>query len=724
VEIATTDLHVALDAEAFGIRCHDLTDHLSCEIIEAHRQQAWSLSRTWSSPYWKDVTHHGIDLPEVARNFMYMAFATMLNATHAWQSVLSTTGAQRIVACNSRNIPVDWSYRAHTDVPLAVLAALADDAGLDMMWLPEPASDATALVRAVPSKSAAAYESTGGGQARRVVMLGGGRDYTDQKRLVKGLCDQTGWSVTHIDIGSSMGLASRVEGAPWQVLLSLPLDDQSVADQVADGWVRFTANLSESDLPELFRHRALWFQFACYRDYLLTLAHVVQATDLVLDTSTYDGLIVSNDIDSLRAAVVTASARGVPTIELIHGGIAHLEVYDFATDQIIVWGEAHRRQMISLDRDAGRVVLGGNFNYRDKQLTTEEKAARRSELCMQLGRSVTSRIVLLLTSQPYVDLTLPVACMSRYRATWDALLKCAEHHPEVALVAKPHPAFDDPTFYERLNEGRAASIHVLDSQLDLLALLPLCDLAVLVDSPSTAGLEAMLLGVPLLFIRHSIFGVPGYNTPLDDGLVRCVDDLDALEPAFASLIWDESAVSEARASADQFAEDFLADTDSGALARTIQKVQVIIERGLDRAAEPTAARRRELAHTLVRAGEDGEMLDCRIVALAVGGNASALNRDVLTWRVFGWLLAAGQSRGSGGLARELSAACARLPREWRPRRPTRLAVLAHLDSALAFEHRVSGRRLTCYRYRLHAWIRRSFGRAIALGDTWRTEDST
>jgi len=141
----------------------------------------------------------------------------------------------------------------------------------------------------------------------------------------------------------------------------------------------------------------------------------------------------------------------------------------------------------------------------------------------------------------------------------------------------------------------------------------------------------------------------------------------------------------------------------GRVTHVDDPVTVAIVPSSDREAE-----RRELANVIVLK-EGSRALDTWFVETAVG-TVTYLRREVLDWQVCGWLLASSGALGkSRSPVRDLKAGWARLPEEWRPKRYVQLAVIAHLDSARAFEHHLYGRRVACLWHRGVARIRRLLG---------------
>ena len=79
----------------------------------------------------------------------------------------------------------------------------------------------------------------------------------------------------------------------------------------------------------------------------------------------------------------------------------------------------------------------------------------------------------------------------------------------------------------------------------------------MVNYPSTAALEAMLAGVPVVYLRSATYKAPGLRSPLDSDDVICVDRIENLEAVLDDLLTNPQARAEAQRRAEAFRASFL-----------------------------------------------------------------------------------------------------------------------------------------------------------------------
>src|SRR5208283_4818732 len=87
------------------------------------------------------------------------------------------------------------------------------------------------------------------------------------------------------------------------------------------------------------------------------------------------------------------------------------------------------------------------------------------------------------------------------------IVEWAGRHPELTVLIKPHPSYDYYDFYRRLSAEGPPNLVYLETA-DLSSVLAAADLSVLINCVTTAGLESMLHGVPVIFLKQA-----GYPTP-------------------------------------------------------------------------------------------------------------------------------------------------------------------------------------------------------------------
>ena len=343
---------------------------------------------------------------------MFLPFVSILNASTVWERLLDEVSPARVTSLDDTSTPVEFIQNFETSVPQATLRLAAENRGIEYLakspfWSHVPVRSIERTLDSPVTSKLPILSSMGNDG---YIFLGAGRDYRDQQVIVDRLSGAR--AVLHIDVGLA-GALCREGGIPWQHLQLPQICEEALSRRIDAGWSRFLEFQRDYDgeHPQLFSNPYLNFQFRFYCERLLETSRVIAATDAVLDAFPAKILVVSNTISELRGAVYAARRRGVRTVELVHGGIAYLQLYDFAADRMVVWGTAQRQELERFGRDGARILEGGAYLYPATPPDTEDSQGDRLEerrrLLRSIGRDESTKIVLLMSSQTNIELTVP-----------------------------------------------------------------------------------------------------------------------------------------------------------------------------------------------------------------------------------------------------------------------------------------------------------------------------
>lgn len=264
----------------------------------------------------------------------------------------------------------------------------------------------------------------------------------------------------------------------------------------------------------------------------LPLTVMARALDLLQP----DLVVATNSPRAERAAIMAASAKGIPALCLVDlfatQEIAWIGEPGYA-DRVCVLTESVRRRVIERGRRPGEVVVTGNPAFDRLAMPGVVKRAR----AFRAERAWGQRRVVLWASQPeperhpFTGATGDPSLPRRIEQTLMAMLRA---HPDWQLVIRPHPS-ENLQFPELLPR---VAISTQDD--DLAVLLQAVD--VVVTMTSTVGLEAALLGKPVVAVGLSVSRDDAPYASL--GLARGVEQLDELEAALIETLdgrWQPAA---------------------------------------------------------------------------------------------------------------------------------------------------------------------------------------
>ena len=239
-------------------------------------------------------------------------------------------------------------------------------------------------------------------------------------------------------------------------------------------------------------------------------------------------VLTSNDVSfPVRTMVLEARRQGIPTLGLIHSGLNNMHYRDFQSDRLAVWGEVHVRDFERvLGKKRSSLLPIGNPQY-----DTFGQGGGGAE---GAHAPRAPRVVVLTAVAQWQMLYYN---QREHLRAWRELERLPEYGIHVSI--KPHPRFDDYDFYSDLRypladwreEGPGISV-ARDAFLE--EVVPGCDLVIVPNLPTTGGVEAMLLGKPVIHLMCGFDEVDCCTSIAAGCLV--VRDVEQIVPAVLGVL--------------------------------------------------------------------------------------------------------------------------------------------------------------------------------------------
>ncbi len=248
----------------------------------------------------------------------------------------------------------------------------------------------------------------------------------------------------------------------------------------------------------------------CFHFYLPTAVRYMELTREIIAQEHPKVFIFGNESGPRgHGMIAIARQHGIPTLEVQHGLAAEPWVYVTYADTMVIWGEHSRKTLVDWGARPDKLVCLGAPGLDDLMpLAADEVllAKRRTKACKQLGIHDAVDLVLLLTGYPIDSHQVALIRM--------AFRVAKELSMEDRLVVKPHPR-DMGVLHEKIASDIGVRPRVTRN-VDLWGVIA-ASRVVITTLNSTAGLEALILGRPVIAVKTGEFLSVYANTT---GLVR------------------------------------------------------------------------------------------------------------------------------------------------------------------------------------------------------------
>jgi hypothetical protein len=259
----------------------------------------------------------------------------------------------------------------------------------------------------------------------------------------------------------------------------------------------------EDEYPFLFANP--WLRPYFERVFRYLLPHVLatqQDAGVLLDTFRPRLVLTSCEVSfPARVLVSEAKRRRIPTLGLLHSGLSNMLYRDFGSDRMAVWGGVHVRDFCRvLNKQESQLFPIGNPQYDVAPCGPSPDQIRSS--------SATPRVLVVTAISQWQMFHFD---LRQHERAWRELERLPEFGIQVLI--KPHPRFDDYAFYRSLRhqlpDWRSAQPGIaLVEGAYLEEVLPVCDLVVVPNFPTTGAVEAMLCRKPVVYLMCGTAEIP------------------------------------------------------------------------------------------------------------------------------------------------------------------------------------------------------------------------
>lgn len=586
--ICTADLETLWLLQRDGVSARSLWRQVTHDDQLLIAAQARKLADAWTAGL-ADVSYHDVHLGALCQTSLLYTFRDVLLAQCMAARFLDEVRPSRLlISSSAANSPSDqqsaaWIWEA-TQRHISV-EVLPDGPPGSSLPSARPADRIRRGLRRLGDTLTWQMSRPGHsrGEQPRIAFFGGGADLVNQRAVIERLQASRPYRVAQFSLDPVQTSAvSRSQPAGRFAATSLlPYasprqyrDLQALGQAAWASFQRTQGGSSGEPHAVLFANPALKPMFrAFFLDTIPRVGGALGVAAKVLDTYRPQLVVLNNDTSGRARAIVVAARRlGIPSAQLIHSGFNDLDFRRFTTDQMWVWGDAHRRQLAALDLPAERIRVTGNpnFDHLAQRHLDGTLAQTRQETRRRLALSEDEIVLLMITAKPPYLLTF--VDLEQHGEDLRTLSHALDDIPNVRLVVKPHPRYDDTTVYRHLAEQYPRVTIVEGVFLD--QLLPACDVALMVNVASTGGIEALALGKPLVWIRPSVRYPAHYS--VFESVALVVEERNGIATAIRRLTQSAEHRSELAAMGQRHLPEVLAHFDTTATDTVVSAIDDIL----------------------------------------------------------------------------------------------------------------------------------------------------
>lgn len=283
-----------------------------------------------------------------------------------------------------------------------------------------------------------------------------------------------------------------------------------------------------------------------------------------------------------RTAIQTARRLGVPSLHILHGiPYQTLQGHDvFEADIAAAQGSRARGALIRAGHPEDRVVITGGMEW--DQYTTEQTPETKQNAIASLGLDPNRPILGYAATAPHsfseISHRHPDYADETSRAIIAAFATLQSEHPDWQFVARPHLC--DAHGPDRMREwAEAFGVQELNISEG-----PTCEFLSSLDAiacvQSNIGVEAMLLGIPVVNVAIDAVGGPVFNEGIgslyrDGDPVIWVREADEIAAALNRAMTDAPTRESWRAARDEKLSEFVYKNDGQSLKRIAALIETM-----------------------------------------------------------------------------------------------------------------------------------------------------
>lgn len=261
---------------------------------------------------------------------------------------------------------------------------------------------------------------------------------------------------------------------------------------------------------------------------------------------------------TVRADLLHSLREKIPIVEIQHGIYTkNKPMINPISDKIFIWGEAMKEALINAGATEDQLEVTGSPLY-DQLIDRFDKHSSAPK----------STKTLLFATQPLPgDINVQII---------NEIISFLKNHNEITLIVKPHPSEDENYYESCLKDFASDQIVIKGSNEDFSDIL--FDVDVLIIISSTVGIEAAILGKPMICVNL----MAEESVYVSNGVALEVKDLKKFATTIGRVLYDDKVIKQLSKCRDEFVYNYAYLKDGKASERIADSIVKIIESKNDR----------------------------------------------------------------------------------------------------------------------------------------------
>lgn len=544
--VASADYDLTQMLRISGVDVVDLFSLATEEMTQTSLNQAWSVANALRRNAPAEAELDGCNLVELTANEVVFPWCEVFFQRLLINACLARYQPQQVYGFPEMAQSYQWDFPVvqPPDIFNATVANCAVARGLQhcVVNVPaqQPESDTDVAGTSTPLPYSAPVRSQTG-PYRTICFAPKFAALREMRVLIDAVRNgaQQDWLVV-TDSGDQLGLPTLRQ----ELLLSLPfeLSEWSLKDLAVRRDVLLHCLVGQLDetVWRVISHSHFGFVWGYYNAMHAEWDRWYSAARFLVASTNVSAVVVGYDIFATNRIIEAAFAKqGVPVMSIDHVGCGvdpSQRRNTGAHAHVAVWGQADRLGQTRWRGSQWQAVEVGTLRtdhaFLEDVLNHNDSSSARQPLNSSLARR--PRIVFF--TSKFATSRSVTGSIDKFERSWAELLELVARRSDWDFVLKPHPSYDHHMLYGSkpfIHQNLAIIGRQAKSAQEVLAT---ADVAILINCASTTAIDAVGLGVPVLYLKDASW--PGEKSPIDDGLAKCVGSVADLEVEIARLVSD------------------------------------------------------------------------------------------------------------------------------------------------------------------------------------------